>query len=51
MSTVATPPLVAGERLDAAGLLAEDLARLVTTVDPGVATPEHAAFVTRLGRA
>lgn len=37
--------------LDPEALFARDHARLVAAVDLGVATPEHAAFVARLGRA
>ena len=37
--------------LDPVALFAEDLAGLVAAVDLGAATPEHADFVARLGRA
>lgn len=44
-------PGLPGLWLDPSALFAGDLNRLVAAVDLGVATPEHAAFVARLGRA
>ncbi len=37
--------------LDPAALYSEDLARLIEVLDQGLATPEHAAFLTRLEKA
>ena len=38
-----------GLRLDPQALIAGDTRRLRAVVDPGLATPEHAEFVARLG--
>jgi hypothetical protein len=37
--------------LDGAALFAEDRRRLIAVLEQGLASPEHAAFVARLGRA